>query len=141
MREPKLSTVLLVRCAELPQRLPDGPEQLCALPEVRSAFVNIYRRPPSLEEQRRVHLSPDREWLIVTMPDEEKTMLTTTDVAAQLGYSDDQIRRMCESGRFDGDAARGIPGAYRACVGAQWRIPRDAVECFLEGVRPKVVRR
>ncbi len=57
----------------------------------------------------------------------------TIDVARRLGYSDDQIRRMCEAGRF--------PGSYRAGVGTQWRIPESAVAAFLDGVRPTVRRR
>lgn len=57
-------------------------------------------------------------------------VLTTNEVATWLRYSDDQVRRMCEDGRFD--------GAYRASVGAHWRIPKIAVERFLESARPKV---
>lgn len=67
-------------------------------------------------------------------------MLTTTQVGAELGYSEEQVRRMCEAGRFDGDASRGISGAWRVGVGAHWRIPRGAVEVFREKTAA-VVRR
>lgn len=136
MKEPKLYTVHLLRREQLPATLPEDPETLAALPVVRGAFEARFRRSASPDEQRRIHLSADREWLVVAVED-EKPVLTTTDVAAQLGYSDEQIRRMCEAGRFDGDRTQGIPGAYRACVGAQWRIPREAVEWFLEATRPR----
>jgi hypothetical protein len=69
------------------------------------------------------------------------TMLTTTDVAGKLGYSDDAVRRMCEQGRFDGDPANGVPGAYRAGLGSHWRIPLAAVEAFVARSRPRIVRR
>lgn len=62
--------------------------------------------------------------------------LSSGQVAVMLGCSDDAVRRLCENGAFDGDAARGIPGAWRACVGAHWRIPKDAVDWFLARVRP-----
>jgi hypothetical protein len=68
-------------------------------------------------------------------------MLTTTDVAGQLGYSDESVRRMCESGCFDGDTDKGVPGAFRLGVGAHWRIPPAAVDHFRESLRPKVVRK
>lgn len=67
-------------------------------------------------------------------------MLTTTDVAGRLGYSDEQIRRMCELGKFDGDG-KGVPGAFRPGIGAHWRIPLAALEHFLASSRPKVVKR
>jgi len=67
-------------------------------------------------------------------------MLTTTDVAGRLGYSEDTVRRMCELGRFDGDGDR-VPGAFRPSVGSHWRIPVAAVDHFLAASRPKVVRR
>jgi hypothetical protein len=140
MREPKYLAVQLLRRTELPSRIPEVPEQLAELPEVRTAFEALYHREPSGEEQRRMRLSVDQEWLVVTMP-EEKQVLTTGEVAGMLGYSEDQVRRMCEAGRFDGDEASGVQGAFRACVGAHWRIPRGAVECFLERCRPKVRRR
>lgn len=70
-----------------------------------------------------------------------RTWLTTADVAGELGYSDDQVRRMCEAGRFDGDEKRGIPGAYRTGVGSHWRIPHAALSLFLEKIRARVVRR
>ena len=70
-----------------------------------------------------------------------RAWLTTTDVAGELGYSDDQVRRMCEEGKFDGDAESGVPGAYRAGVGAHWRIPPAAVELFMMRIRSRVVRR
>jgi hypothetical protein len=73
--------------------------------------------------------------------DDEVKHLTTTDVANRLGYSDDQVRRMCELGRFDGDYKRGVPGAFRACVGGHWRIPVAALEHFQESMRSRVVRR
>lgn len=72
---------------------------------------------------------------------EEKEWLTTGEVALRLGFSPDQIRIMCENGRFDGDPASGIPGAYRLCVGAHWRVPRAALEHFLKSLRPTVGRR
>lgn len=59
-----------------------------------------------------------------------KPMLTTVEVAAWLGYSAEKVRRMCEDGRFDGDVE--TPGAFRDCVGAHWRVPREAVELFLK---------
>lgn len=74
------------------------------------------------------------------MADEGQIMLTTTDVAGRLGYSEEQVRRMCEAGRFDGDG-NGAPGAYRLGLGCHWRIPAAAVERFLAGIRPKIVRR
>lgn len=73
--------------------------------------------------------------------DERPAMLKTTEVAAELGFSEEQIRRWCEEGRFDGDAAQGISGAWRAGVGAHWRIPRGAVELFLAKRQAVVVRR
>ena len=72
---------------------------------------------------------------------DDKAWLTTGEVAVRLGYSPDQIRIMCENGRFDGDPANGIPGAYRLCVGAHWRVPRAAVDHFLSGLRSTVRRR
>lgn len=75
------------------------------------------------------------------MPADAKTVLTTVDVAARLGCSDDQVRRMCELGRFDGDAASNVPGAWRACVGGHWRIPAAAVEHFLASIRARTVVR
>jgi len=73
--------------------------------------------------------------------DDVRSILTTVDVAARLGYSDDQVRRMCELGRFDGNEKSGVPGAYRACVGGHWRIPLAAVDLFLASARPRTVRR
>ena len=70
------------------------------------------------------------------VPPTDPLLFSTTDVAARLGYSDDQVRRMCEAGRFDGDPKTGIPGAYRAGVGGHWRIPATAVEWFLASSRP-----
>lgn len=67
-------------------------------------------------------------------------MLTTTDVAGKLGYSEESVRRMCEQGRFDGDGER-VPGAFRLGLGAHWRIPIAAFEHFRASLRPKVVRR
>lgn len=67
--------------------------------------------------------------------------LSTTDVAARLGQSETQVRRLCEAGRFDGDESKGVPGAYRSGVGSHWRIPAAAVELFLKQLRTKVVRR
>lgn len=139
MMEPKYLDVNLLRRTQLPERLPEQSEQLAELPQVRTAFETLYQRPPSPAERQRVHLSVDREWLVVKMP-EEKSVLTTGEVGQKLGYSDDQVRRLCESGRFDGDPERGVPGAYRACVGAHWRVPIAAVELFLE-FRNKRVRR
>jgi hypothetical protein len=79
---------------------------------------------------------------IATNADDPNAVLTTTDVAARLGYSEAQVRRMCEAGRFDGDAVTGVPGAYRAGVGAHWRIPVAAVELFMRRqLRSTVVRR
>lgn len=78
---------------------------------------------------------------MMTFEPPSKHVLTTTEVARWLGYSDDQIRRMCDEGRFDGDEAQNVPGAYRVCVGAHWRIPRAAVELFLKRRRARVVRR
>jgi hypothetical protein len=138
--EPKYLDVNLLRRTELPARLPEQPEQLAELPAVRTAFESLYQRAPSPAERQRVRLSVDREWLVVTMP-EQKQVLTTGEVAVRLGYSDDQIRRMCADGRFDGDAARGVSGAYRACVGAHWRVPAAAVEFFLAQRRTQVRRR
>lgn len=138
MVEPKYLDVNLLRRDELPERLPEQPELLAELPEVQTAFETRYHRAPSPAERQRVRV--EREWLVVRMP-EEKTVLTTGEVAARLGYSDDQIRRMCEDGRFDGDGERGVPGAYRACVGAHWRVPVAAVDLFLERRRVQVVRR
>jgi hypothetical protein len=66
-------------------------------------------------------------------------MLTTTDVAGRLGYSEEHVRRLCEAGHFDGDGT--TPGAFRLGVGAHWRIPVTAVEHFLASSRPKVLRR
>lgn len=140
MTEPKFLDVNLLRRTALPERLPEQSEQLAELPAVRTAFESLYQRPPSPAERQRVRLSSDREWLVVTMP-EQKTVLTTGEVAVKLGYSDDQVRRMCEDGRFDGDAERGVPGAYRACVGAHWRVPMTAVELFLERRRAEVRKR
>lgn len=139
MREPKMCAVLLVRRAALPSSLPNVPEALAALPEVQTAFVSLYRRPPSEEEQRRVHLSSDREWLVVTMP-EEREWLSTAEAAALLRCSEDQTRRYCESGLLDGDPARGVEGAWRPHVGAHWRIPRAAIEILRDRTRPKVRR-
>lgn len=72
---------------------------------------------------------------------EEETLLTTTDVAGKLGYSDDAVRRMCEQGQFDGDPKAGVPGAFRAGLGSHWRIPLAAVEAFRARTRPRIVRR
>ena len=140
MMQPKYLDVNLLRRDALPERLPEQPEQLAELPEVRTAFESLYQRPPSPAERQRVYLSVDREWLVVKMP-EEKSVLTTGEVGQKLGYSDDQIRRLCEDGRLDGDPERGVPGAYRACVGAHWRVPAAAVAVFLERRRARVVRR
>jgi len=139
MMEPKYLDVNLLRRTELPTRLPEQPEQLAELPAVRTAFESLYQRAPSPAERQRVRLSVDREWLVVTMP-EEKQVLTTGEVALRLGYSDDQVRRLCEDGRFDGDAERGVQGAYRACVGAHWRVPAIAVDLFLEQRRGEIRR-
>lgn len=57
----------------------------------------------------------------------------TNEVAAELGYSPEKVRRMCEDGRFAGDVERGIAGAFRDGAGAHWRIPVDAVEHFRAG--------
>jgi hypothetical protein len=73
--------------------------------------------------------------------DERPAMLSTAEVGLLLGYSEDQIRRWCEAGRFDGDEAKGIDGAWRASVGAHWRIPRAAVDLFVEKARAMVRRR
>lgn len=73
--------------------------------------------------------------------DEDPDMLTTTDVAGRLGYSDDTVRRLCEQGCFDGDRKRGVPSAWRPGVGAHWRIPVAAVELYVERVRTRVLRR
>lgn len=67
----------------------------------------------------------------------EKRVLTTAEVAVMLGASDDFVRRLCEQGQLDGDPQLGIEGCWRSGVGAQWRIPREAVECFLKRVRPR----
>lgn len=75
------------------------------------------------------------------MADEGQAMLTTTDVAGRLGYSEEHVRRLCEQGRFDGAPSRGVPGAYRLGLGCHWRIPSAAVDHFLESTKPKVVRR
>jgi excisionase family DNA binding protein len=48
-------------------------------------------------------------------------------------YSDDKVRRLCESGAF--------PGAIRSGAGKHWRIPRADVKAFLERSRPTVRRR
>jgi excisionase family DNA binding protein len=61
------------------------------------------------------------------------TVYTTAVLAKALGYSEDQIRSMCELGRF--------PGAYRAGEGTHWRIPQEAVTAFKEACRPKIRRR
>jgi hypothetical protein len=71
----------------------------------------------------------------------EVEWLTTWEVGQRLGYSDDQVRRMAEAGKFDGDPVRGIPAAYRQSVGAHWRIPAAAVDLFVEGRKPRIVRR
>ena len=76
----------------------------------------------------------------MTESSEQKTILTTGEVAMRLGYSDDHVRRLCENGYFDGDPTQGIAGAYRICVGAHWRIPNEAVDHFLT-VRRATVRR
>lgn len=70
------------------------------------------------------------------MAAEEKSILSTGEVAVMLGVSDDFVRRLCENGALDGDMSKGIEGCWRAGVGAQWRIPRKAVQWFLRGVRP-----
>lgn len=71
------------------------------------------------------------------MADEAQTgreIWTTTAVAERLGYSEMQIRRMCEAGRF--------PGAYRnGGVGGHWRVPKESIEAFFEANRAKVRRR
>ena len=136
----KYLDVNLLRREELPSRLPEVPEQLAELPQVRTVFESLYQRAPSPEERQRVRLSVDREWLVVQMP-EEKRVLSTGEVAQRLGYSDDQVRRMCEDGRFGGDPLGGVEGAYRACVGAHWRIPAAAVEMFLEQRRAQIKKR
>lgn len=64
--------------------------------------------------------------------DEDPAMLSTTAVAGELGCSDDQVRRMCEQGCFDGDTKAGVPGAWRPGVGGQWRIPAAALAHFRE---------
>ena len=136
----KYLVVNLLRREELPSRLPEVPEQLAELPQVRTAFESLYQREPSPEERQRVRLSVDREWLVVQMP-EEKLLLSTGEVAQRLGYSDDQVRRMCEDGCFCGNPARGVEGAYRACVGVHWRIPAAAVELFLKQRRAQIKKR
>lgn len=73
--------------------------------------------------------------------DGDQDMLTTTDVAGRLGYSEATVRRLCEEGRFDGDAKNKVPGAWRAGLGAHWRIPVAAVEHFVDASKPKIVRR
>lgn len=138
MGESKYLDVNLLRRDELPARLPEQPEQLAELPQVITAFETKYRRLPSPEERQRVRVA--EEWLVVRMP-EQKAVLTTGEVAARLGYSDDQIRRMCEDGRFDGNPDRDVPGAYRPCVGAHWRVPLAAVDEFLARSRSHVRRR
>lgn len=65
--------------------------------------------------------------------DNHDPMHTTTAVAKRLGYSDDQIRNLCEAGRFQ--------GAFRAHASGHWRIPESAVVAFVEAGRPKVRRR
>lgn len=72
--------------------------------------------------------------------DERPTMLSTAEVAVWLGYSEEQIRRWCEAGRFDGDEGKGVDGAWRASVGSHWRIPRAAVELFREKAKAAVRR-
>lgn len=66
-------------------------------------------------------------------------MLTTAEVALWLGYSREQVRRMCEDGLFDGDAE--TEGAFRICVGGHWRVPRGAVELFLRARAARLRRR
>lgn len=58
---------------------------------------------------------------------------TTSATGRFLGYSDDQVRRMCEAGRF--------PHAYRHAHSGHWRIPKSDVDAFMDASRPKVVRR
>jgi hypothetical protein len=72
---------------------------------------------------------------------EATIMLTTTDVAGRLGFSEEHVRRLCEAGRFDGAPASGVPGAFRLGLGCHWRIPQAAVDHFLASTRPKVSRR
>jgi len=66
-------------------------------------------------------------------PPSDGTVYTTAILAKALGYSEDQVRAMCEVGRF--------PGAYRAGEGAHWRVPQEAVTAFKEACRPKIRRR
>lgn len=133
----QLVAVHLLKRSALPAELPD---KLGELEVVGKAFVAMYGREATAEELGRMRMSVDGEWLCAVMP-AQKMVLTTSEVGGWLGYSEAQVRRLCEDGRFDGDQRRGIQGAYRACVGAHWKVPRAAVECFLEASRPRVRRR
>lgn len=63
----------------------------------------------------------------------KREVWTPRAVGDFLGYSDDQVRRMCEAGRF--------PNAYRHAHSGHWRVPRSDVDAFIEANRVKVVRR
>ena len=79
---------------------------------------------------------------MMTFEPPSKHVLTTTEVTEWLGYSNEQIRTLCEKGAFEGNDDLAIQGAYRASGnGSAWRIPRAAVVYFLEQRKSKVQRR
>ena len=68
--------------------------------------------------------------MCMTQPEEIDRMLTTAQVANQLGYSKQGVRRLCERGAF--------PGALRVLPGGPWRIPESDVRALRDRTRAAV---
>ena len=66
----KLYAVHLVRRSQLPKKLPEAPQYLGELPEVRAAFRALYNREPTSDEARRVKLDGQGEWALAMFPAE-----------------------------------------------------------------------
>lgn len=64
----------------------------------------------------------------VVANEQKRAAWPTSTVARRLAYSEDAVRRMCESGK--------LVGAYRSGPGGHWRIPETAIESFFEATRP-----
>jgi excisionase family DNA binding protein len=60
------------------------------------------------------------------------TDLTVPEVAAELRVSDETIRRWAKAGRF--------PGAFNLKGTSGWRIPRESLNRFRNGGRPRRTR-
>lgn len=64
MNLQQLFAVHLVKRGDLPKPLP---AELGSLPVVHAAFRALYGRAPTSDEQARVRMGLDGEWLIATM--------------------------------------------------------------------------